>query len=49
MDELQEELLGGNSTEKGEFVCSYYQWLPIEEQRKKAKELEDMTRNITPE
>ena len=31
-------------TKYGEFVCSLYRWLPIEQQKKKSKEMEDMTK-----
>ena len=28
----------------GEFVCSTFQWLPIEEQKKKVKKMANMTK-----
>lgn len=27
----------------GEFVCSYYSWLPLEKQKEQAKRLENIT------
>lgn len=32
-------------TEYGEFICSFDKWLPIEIQKKRAKKLEDITKN----
>ena len=32
-----------DTTKYGEFVCSAYHWLPPEVQKRKAKELENMT------
>ena len=32
-------------TKYGEFVCSAFHWLPIEKQKKKAREMADMTKN----
>jgi hypothetical protein len=31
-------------TEYGEFICSYYDWLPIDKQKEQAKKLENMTK-----
>ena len=40
-----EELLGGEGTTKyGEFVSSYFAWVPPEKQKKRAKELDEKTR-----
>ena len=33
------------TTEYGEFVCSFDKWLPIEYQKKKAKKLENLTKS----
>jgi len=33
-----------DTTKYGEFVCSLYRWLPIEQQKKKSKEMEGMTK-----
>ena len=35
---------GEDSTKYGEFVSTFHQWLPIEEQKDMAKDLEDMTK-----
>ena len=40
MDEEKEE----NTTKYGEFVCSFYQWLPIEKQKEQAKKLSNLTK-----
>ena len=37
--------LNENSTKYGEFVCSCYKWLPLDEQKERAKRLEDITNN----
>ena len=38
-----EELLGGEGTTKyGEFVSSYFEWITPDEQKQKAKELEQL-------
>lgn len=34
-----------NTTKYGEFVCSNYQWLPLEIQKEKAQKMNDMTKN----
>ena len=33
-------------TKYGEFVCSAFHWLPIDEQKKKAKKMADMTNSM---
>ncbi len=38
--------LKDDTTKYGEFVCSCYKWLPLEEQKVKAKHLEDITSNL---
>ena len=43
MDKDKKEY-GEDATKYGEFVCSNYHWLPIEEQNKQAKKMEDMTK-----
>ena len=35
---------GEDSTKYGEFVSSFHKWLPIEEQKDIAKDLEDVTK-----
>lgn len=32
-----------NTTKYGEFVCSEFQWLPIEKQKRRAEKFENMT------
>ncbi len=33
-----------NTTKYGEFVCSNYQWLPLEVQKDKANKMNEMTK-----
>ena len=33
-----------DATKYGEYVCSNYHWLPIDEQKKQAKRMENMTK-----
>ena len=33
-----------NTTKYGEFVCSEYQWLPIEKQKEQADKMANMTK-----
>lgn len=33
-----------NTTKYGEFVCSYYQWLPLEKQKTQAEKLSKITK-----
>jgi hypothetical protein len=33
-----------NTTKYGEFVTSYFAWLPIEKQKEKAEEMNEMTK-----
>lgn len=37
--------VGEDSTKYGEFVSSYFAWVPLPEQKEKAKELQNMTKN----
>lgn len=37
--------VGEDSTKYGEFISSYFAWVPLPEQKEKAKEMEKMTRN----
>ena len=37
--------LNDDTTKYGEFVCSCYKWLPLDEQKAKAKYLEEITHN----
>ena len=34
-----------NITKHGEFVCSEYKWLPIDQQKQKAKKLANITKD----
>ena len=43
MDYSKEEL-GEDATKFGEFVCSCYKWLPLDEQKENAKELAKLTK-----
>ncbi len=43
MDKNKKEY-GEDATKYGEFVCSNYHWLPIEEQKKQAEKMEEMTK-----
>jgi len=44
MEEGEKGFLEMNSTKDGEFVSSFHSWLPIDEQKVKAKQMEDMTK-----
>lgn len=33
-----------NTTKYGEFVCSFYQWLPLDKQKEQAEKLVNITR-----
>ena len=37
--------LNDDATKYGEFVCSCYKWLPLDEQKAQARRLEDITNN----
>ncbi len=37
--------VGEDSTKYGEFVSSYFAWIPLPAQKEKAKELQNMTKN----
>ncbi len=39
-----EENKNQNTTKYGEFVCSFYQWLPLDIQKKHAKDMSEMTK-----
>ncbi len=36
-----------DATECGEFICSYFSWLTLDQQKKKAEELNKMTKSDT--
>ena len=33
-----------NTTKYGEFVCSFYQWLPLDKQKEQAEKINEMTK-----
>lgn len=37
--------VGEDATKYGEFVCSYFAWISLPEQKEKAEELQDITKN----
>lgn len=41
--EKNEKELKEDSTKYGEFISSFHHWLPIEEQKKQAKKMDNMT------
>ena len=40
---MEEKELQGETSKYGEFVTSYFYWLGMDEQRKRAEELQKMT------
>ena len=46
-EELKEKNISfkEDKTKYGEFVSSYFQWIPVSEQKKRAEELNNMTKN----
>lgn len=37
------EEFGEDATEFGEFICSYYKWIPPQEQKEKAEKLQNIS------
>ncbi len=37
--------VGEDATQYGEFVSSYFAWIPLQEQKRKAEEMNEMTKN----
>ena len=37
--------IGEDSTKYGEFISSYFSWVSLSQQKEKAEELEDITKN----
>lgn len=37
--------VGEDATKYGEFVCSYFAWISLPEQKEKAEELQNITKN----
>ncbi len=47
MDKKQKQTepeVGEDATQYGEFVSSYFAWIPLPEQKEKAEEMEKMTK-----
>lgn len=42
-DEIHE--VGEDVTKYGEFISSYFAWIPLPKQKERAKELDEMTKN----
>ena len=40
---LSKDEVGEDATMYGEFVCSAFRWLPLQEQKRNAKHLENVT------
>ena len=37
--------VGEDATQYGEFISSYFAWIPLPKQKERAKELDEMTKN----
>ncbi len=37
--------VGGDATKYGEFVSSYFAWIPLNQQKAKAKDMQNMTKH----
>ena len=44
IDKKKHGIHNKNVTKYGEFVCSAYQWLPIDKQKEEAEKLENITK-----
>ncbi len=44
MKKSEDELKKENTTKYGEFVCTEYQWLPLEKQKEPADKMANMTK-----
>ena len=42
---MKEENNNDNVTKYGEFVCSQFEWLPIDKQKEKTNKMNEMTKN----
>lgn len=42
--EIAEHEVGEDNTKYGEFVSTYFAWIPLSKQKEKAKEMEEMTK-----
>lgn len=45
MDKNKKEHKKEDTTRYGEFVCSTFQWLPIEKQKEQAEKMANITKN----
>ncbi len=43
--DYRDEEIGEDATEYGEFISTYFAWIPPEKQKERAKELHNMTNN----
>lgn len=41
---IAEHEVGEDNTKYGEFVSTYFAWIPLSKQKEKAKEMEEMTK-----
>jgi len=41
---IEEKEVAEDTTKYGEFVSSYFAWIPPEKQKEKAKDMEEMTK-----
>ena len=41
---MDEHEVGEDSTKYGEFISTYFAWIPLSKQKEKAKEMEEMTK-----
>ena len=44
MEKNKDELKNENTTKYGEFVCSEYQWLPLDKQKEQANKMANITK-----
>lgn len=47
VEEAREEFgveVGEDATKYGEFMCSYFAWIPLPKQKEKAEEMQQMTK-----
>ena len=52
MDKKQEQThpeVGEDATQYGEFLSTYFAWIPLPDQKKKAEEMADMTKTCKTE
>ena len=43
--DYRDDEIGEDATEYGEFISTYFAWIPPEKQKERAKELHNMTKN----